>query len=143
TSRALIDMESGELLLRVHDECLIFNVYKPMYLSSDTKSCMKIHSNESLHPEEPPNKLPHTLPLCKSVNKEPKPTIESTTTKLSKDSKKKHKKKDKGEKGKQDFADKLSLSHQALEVQNPPLIWVDNKQQVITKDVRSKNFDPP
>ncbi|MED6117546.1 hypothetical protein PIB30_110999, partial [Stylosanthes scabra] len=43
TSRALIDMESGELILRVHDECLILNVYKSMHSSSDTQTCMKIN----------------------------------------------------------------------------------------------------
>ncbi|MED6203337.1 hypothetical protein PIB30_114551, partial [Stylosanthes scabra] len=44
TSRALIDMESGELMLRVLDECLILNVYKSMHSSSDTQTCMKINS---------------------------------------------------------------------------------------------------
>ncbi|MED6129277.1 hypothetical protein PIB30_106337 [Stylosanthes scabra] len=43
-SRALIDMESGGLMLRVHDECLILNIYKSMYSSSGAKTCMKINS---------------------------------------------------------------------------------------------------
>ncbi|MED6175323.1 hypothetical protein PIB30_077254 [Stylosanthes scabra] len=37
-------MESGELMLRVHDECLILNVYKSMHSSSDAQTCMKINS---------------------------------------------------------------------------------------------------
>ncbi|MED6127029.1 hypothetical protein PIB30_084127 [Stylosanthes scabra] len=44
TSRALIDMESGELILRIHDECLILNIYKSMHSSSGAKTCMKINS---------------------------------------------------------------------------------------------------
>ncbi|MED6153716.1 hypothetical protein PIB30_104775 [Stylosanthes scabra] len=37
-------MESGELMLRVHDECLILNVYKSMHSYSDAQTCMKINS---------------------------------------------------------------------------------------------------
>ncbi|MED6150800.1 hypothetical protein PIB30_075980 [Stylosanthes scabra] len=44
TSRALIDMESGELMLRIHDKCLILNIYKSMHSSSGAKTCMKINS---------------------------------------------------------------------------------------------------
>ncbi|MED6116233.1 hypothetical protein PIB30_098148 [Stylosanthes scabra] len=44
TSRALIDMESGELMLRVHDECLIINIYKSLHSSSGAQTCMKINS---------------------------------------------------------------------------------------------------
>ncbi|MED6162001.1 hypothetical protein PIB30_066274 [Stylosanthes scabra] len=44
TSRALIDMESGELMLRIHDECLILNIYKSTHSSSGAKTYMKINS---------------------------------------------------------------------------------------------------
>ncbi|MED6223725.1 hypothetical protein PIB30_076847 [Stylosanthes scabra] len=44
TSRALIDTESGELMLRIHDECLILNIYKSMHSSSGARTCMKINS---------------------------------------------------------------------------------------------------
>ncbi|MED6153699.1 hypothetical protein PIB30_104624, partial [Stylosanthes scabra] len=37
-------MESDELILRVHDECLILNIYKSMHSSSGAKTCMKINS---------------------------------------------------------------------------------------------------
>ncbi|MED6163401.1 hypothetical protein PIB30_079611 [Stylosanthes scabra] len=38
-----MDMESGELMLRIHDEYLILNIYKSMHSSSGTKTCMKIN----------------------------------------------------------------------------------------------------
>ncbi|MED6176779.1 hypothetical protein PIB30_091532 [Stylosanthes scabra] len=44
TSRALINMESGELMLRIHDECLILNIYKSMHSSSGAKTWIKINS---------------------------------------------------------------------------------------------------
>ncbi|MED6115222.1 hypothetical protein PIB30_088234 [Stylosanthes scabra] len=37
-------MESNELMLRIHDECLILNIYKSMHSSSGAKTCMKINS---------------------------------------------------------------------------------------------------
>ncbi|MED6162134.1 hypothetical protein PIB30_067479 [Stylosanthes scabra] len=37
-------MKSGELMLRIHDECLILNIYKFMHSSSSAKTCMKINS---------------------------------------------------------------------------------------------------
>ncbi|MED6175764.1 hypothetical protein PIB30_081428 [Stylosanthes scabra] len=124
TSRALIDMESGELMLRVHDECLIFNVYKPMH-QSDTKSCMKVTSSE-LSNQEPPNKLLQTPLLCKSVNDEPKPTIEDTTIKLDKAPKKKNK----GGQEKK-VSDKPSQSSPMLN----PFVSVDDSKKKITEGV--------
>ncbi|MED6208747.1 hypothetical protein PIB30_048194 [Stylosanthes scabra] len=52
---ALIDMESGELMLRIHDECLIINIYKSMHSSSGTKTCMKINSVDRAS-TKPPDK---------------------------------------------------------------------------------------
>ncbi|MED6127611.1 hypothetical protein PIB30_089686, partial [Stylosanthes scabra] len=53
TSRALIDMESGELMLRIHDECLILNIYKSMHSSSGAKTCMKIKSVDPVSTKPP------------------------------------------------------------------------------------------
>ncbi|MED6149852.1 hypothetical protein PIB30_066574 [Stylosanthes scabra] len=104
-SRALIDMESGELMLRVHDKCLVFNVYKPMHQPSDTKSCMKIGSSE-LPNQKPPDKPLQVPPLCMPVNKEITEEHKSSPDKV-------HKKKNKGAQGQKSYADKLSQSHQS------------------------------
>ncbi|MED6205756.1 hypothetical protein PIB30_020725 [Stylosanthes scabra] len=139
TSRALIDMESGELMLRVNDKYLILNVYKFMHSSSDIKSCIKMGMSDPPS-SEPPDKSLYTPSLCK-------PPIVDTTIKKGRITSSKvgeaHKKKGKGEKGEQEHADKLSSSHQALEVQSPSLIWTDNKKKAVINDVSSRNFDPP
>ncbi|MED6142154.1 hypothetical protein PIB30_110882, partial [Stylosanthes scabra] len=46
TSRALIDMESGELMLRIHDECLVLQVYKAMHPPRDSMNCMKMEEGD-------------------------------------------------------------------------------------------------
>ncbi|MED6215432.1 hypothetical protein PIB30_113673, partial [Stylosanthes scabra] len=48
-------MESGELMLRVHDECLIINIYKSMHSSSGAKTYMKINSVDPAS-TKPPDK---------------------------------------------------------------------------------------
>ncbi|MED6111596.1 hypothetical protein PIB30_053660 [Stylosanthes scabra] len=56
TSRALIDVENGELILRVHDESLVIQIYKPMHQSpSDSKQCMKMEEGDSVK-TAPPDK---------------------------------------------------------------------------------------
>ncbi|MED6198211.1 hypothetical protein PIB30_064004 [Stylosanthes scabra] len=49
TGRALIDVEAGELTLRVHDEQVIFNVFKAMRYpqENDAKNCMIVDLIES------------------------------------------------------------------------------------------------
>ncbi|XP_027348055.1 uncharacterized protein LOC113859495 [Abrus precatorius] len=42
TGRALIDVQKGELMLRVQEEKVIFNVFKAIKHPSDDMSCMKI-----------------------------------------------------------------------------------------------------
>ncbi|MED6165843.1 hypothetical protein PIB30_103521, partial [Stylosanthes scabra] len=60
TSRAPIDMESGELILRIHDECLILNIYKSMHSSSGAKTYMKINSVDPTS-TKPPEKSWKTI----------------------------------------------------------------------------------
>ncbi|MED6213548.1 hypothetical protein PIB30_094451 [Stylosanthes scabra] len=58
TSRALINMESGELMLRIHDECLVLQVYKALHQSSrDSMSYMKMEEGNPPSPA-PPDKGP-------------------------------------------------------------------------------------
>ncbi|MED6128320.1 hypothetical protein PIB30_096544 [Stylosanthes scabra] len=77
TSRALIDMESGELMLRIHDECLILQVYKAMHHSpSDPKVCMKMEEGDPVK-IAPPDKSPKKKSKddkSKSINFEDTPT---------------------------------------------------------------------
>ncbi|MED6116707.1 hypothetical protein PIB30_102700, partial [Stylosanthes scabra] len=50
--------ESGELMLQIHDECLILQVYKAMHQSpSDSKTCMKVEESDPVK-TAPPNKSP-------------------------------------------------------------------------------------
>ncbi|XP_057756178.1 uncharacterized protein LOC130975392 [Arachis stenosperma] len=42
SERALKDVKKDELMLRAHDEHLIFHVFKTMHYSSEEENCMKI-----------------------------------------------------------------------------------------------------
>ncbi|XP_016206527.1 uncharacterized protein LOC107646899 [Arachis ipaensis] len=59
TGRVLIDVEQGELILRIHDEKLTFHVFKPMYESEQESKELKEEYSESSLKEnnnEPPAK---------------------------------------------------------------------------------------
>ncbi|XP_016168330.1 uncharacterized protein LOC107610852 [Arachis ipaensis] len=58
--RALIDVEKGELILRMHDEHLVFHIFNIMYHSSEKENCIKV---ESIDPslQEPPDKANKNL----------------------------------------------------------------------------------
>ncbi|XP_016199732.1 uncharacterized protein LOC107640746 [Arachis ipaensis] len=47
TSRALIDVEQGELILRIHDEQLTFHAFKPTYESEQESKELKEEYSES------------------------------------------------------------------------------------------------
>ncbi|MED6207891.1 hypothetical protein PIB30_039890, partial [Stylosanthes scabra] len=57
-------MEKGELILRVHEESLILNVYKPMN-HHGIRSNLKIDSKE-LTKQDPPDKPLQAQPLYKT-----------------------------------------------------------------------------
>ena len=42
TGRAMIDVQQGNLILRINDEQVTFNVFKSMKYSSGTDTCFKI-----------------------------------------------------------------------------------------------------
>ncbi|XP_016199452.1 uncharacterized protein LOC107640443 [Arachis ipaensis] len=48
TGRSLIDLEKGELILRVHDEHLVFHVFKATYPSSEEEYCMDIEPTDQI-----------------------------------------------------------------------------------------------
>ncbi|MED6114961.1 hypothetical protein PIB30_085525 [Stylosanthes scabra] len=130
TSRVLIDMESGELMLRVHDECLILNIYKYMHPFSDIKNCIKFGTSK-LSKQKPPDKLLQYPSLCE----EPKPITEGTTTKLSKGPTKKHK-------GGQVKRISETFSQNSL-VLHPFVSVSPSYKTYIMADACKKNFDPP
>ncbi|KAL4357058.1 hypothetical protein AHAS_Ahas09G0148700 [Arachis hypogaea] len=62
TRRALIEEEVGELVLRVHNEQLVFHVLKDMHLGGEEKKCMQ---TELITPnlQEPPDDAQQNLQL--------------------------------------------------------------------------------
>ncbi|MED6141361.1 hypothetical protein PIB30_102641, partial [Stylosanthes scabra] len=116
TSRALIDMESGEFMLRIHDECLVLQVYQGIHPIRDSKTCIKM---EEVDPAS-------TKPPDKPTNKN-----------------KAHKKKDKEQKSKPEYSNKLPRNYQTSKAQNSFLTWVTMKQGHDTEDISSRFFDSP
>ncbi|MED6164461.1 hypothetical protein PIB30_090307, partial [Stylosanthes scabra] len=58
-------MESGELMLRIHDECLIINIYKSMHSSSGANTYMKVNSIAPAN-TKPPN-ITNPRQECKAI----------------------------------------------------------------------------
>ncbi|MED6189747.1 hypothetical protein PIB30_098991 [Stylosanthes scabra] len=75
-------MEKGELILRVHEESLILNVYKPMN-HHGIRSNLKIDSKE-LTMQDPPDKPLQAQPLYKTVNEDPNPSLNKVEIKRNK-----------------------------------------------------------
>ncbi|XP_015966482.1 uncharacterized protein LOC107490223 [Arachis duranensis] len=64
TAMALIDVEKGELMLRVYDEHIVFHVFKNLQDSTQEEGCMKIDSIDSNLKEAPDETLPIHLSPC-------------------------------------------------------------------------------
>ncbi|XP_016165346.1 uncharacterized protein LOC107607969 [Arachis ipaensis] len=64
TARALIDVEKGELMLKVHEEHIVFHVFKNLQLSTQEEECMKIDSIDPNLKEAPDETLPMHLSSC-------------------------------------------------------------------------------
>ncbi|KAL4275584.1 hypothetical protein AHAS_Ahas20G0121800 [Arachis hypogaea] len=60
TGRALIDVEVGELVLRVHNEQLVFHVFKDVHSTGEEERCMQA---ELIDPnlQEPPDDAQQNL----------------------------------------------------------------------------------
>nr|XP_029148293.1 uncharacterized protein LOC114925198 [Arachis hypogaea] len=61
TARTLIDVEQGELILRIHDEQLTFHIFKPSHDLDQEKECMKVDSGDT-NLKEAPNESPPEHP---------------------------------------------------------------------------------
>ncbi|KAL4306259.1 hypothetical protein AHAS_Ahas16G0160400 [Arachis hypogaea] len=62
TGRALIDVKLGELVLRVHDEQLVFHVFEDIHSAGEEERCMQTElTNPTL--QEPPDDAQHNLQL--------------------------------------------------------------------------------
>ncbi|XP_015940152.1 uncharacterized protein LOC107465695 [Arachis duranensis] len=70
TARALINVERGELVLRVHDEQLVFHVFKTMHDFPQENDCMKIDSVDTNLKEAPNESPPELLSPCLKEKKE-------------------------------------------------------------------------
>ncbi|XP_015959865.1 uncharacterized protein LOC107483762 [Arachis duranensis] len=64
TARALIDVEKGELMLRVHEEHIVFHVFKNFQDSTQEEECIKIDSIDPNLKEAPNETLPIHLSSC-------------------------------------------------------------------------------
>ncbi|MED6151918.1 hypothetical protein PIB30_086927, partial [Stylosanthes scabra] len=74
SSNPLIDMESGELMLRIHDECLVLQVYKAMHPPRDSMNCMKMEEVDPTSTKPPDKKNKGSKNKSKEENRK---TIDS------------------------------------------------------------------
>ncbi|MED6214005.1 hypothetical protein PIB30_098854 [Stylosanthes scabra] len=159
TSRALIDMESGELMLRIHDEYLILNIYKSMHSSSGAKTCMKINSidpastkppersgttirNNSQDKESAENFHPSPSQQKEEAAYMPKPPYPQRLKAENKN--KAPKKESKEEKGATNDSVKFQQIQKAPTMPYlPTIMGSNNKTYMITEGVCNKFFEPP
>ncbi|XP_057755881.1 uncharacterized protein LOC130975065 [Arachis stenosperma] len=52
TARAIIDVEKGKMVLRVHEEQMVINVFKAMQYPTEKENCMRIDMVDTLVEEE-------------------------------------------------------------------------------------------
>ncbi|MED6138326.1 hypothetical protein PIB30_073319 [Stylosanthes scabra] len=167
TSRALIDMESGELMLRIHDECLIINIYKFMHSFSGAKTCMTMNSVDPASTKPPDKQTKESaenfrpspsqqkeeaanppLPAEEEKKKKepaahiPKPPY---AQRLKADNKNKApKKKPKEEKGTTNDSVKFQQIQKVPTMPYlPTIMGSNNKTYMITEGVCNKFFEPP
>ncbi|XP_057740111.1 uncharacterized protein LOC130957260 [Arachis stenosperma] len=69
TARAIIDVEQGELTLRVHDESITLNVFPETQHSDEKKNCMEINKEDLQWKEETNKTLINSLPKQEISNK--------------------------------------------------------------------------
>ncbi|XP_016178121.1 uncharacterized protein LOC107620485 [Arachis ipaensis] len=62
--RALIDVEKGELMLRVHEKHIVFHVFKSLQDLNQKEECMKIDLRDPNLKEAPDESLPMHLSSC-------------------------------------------------------------------------------
>ncbi|XP_016166735.1 uncharacterized protein LOC107609330 [Arachis ipaensis] len=67
TTRAIIDVEQGEMTLRVNDEKITLNVFQEIQHTVEEKSCMRVEE-EDLHWKEKPNQALISSPPKQKTN---------------------------------------------------------------------------
>ncbi|XP_057745005.1 uncharacterized protein LOC130962865 [Arachis stenosperma] len=81
TTRTLIDVEQGELILRIHDEQLTFHVFKPTHDLDQGKDCMKVEFGDANMKEAPNETTPKNLKSCLKEKKAVKMMLQTEETK--------------------------------------------------------------
>ncbi|MED6201516.1 hypothetical protein PIB30_095842 [Stylosanthes scabra] len=122
-------MEKGELILRVHEESLILNVYKPMNHHSK-RSNLKINSKD-VKKQDPPDKPSQDHPLWKTVKEEPDPSLNKAEIKRNKCGVEQA-----------SCADKFQHIQLASEAPYHAISVCHNKQK-LTADASPMKIDPP
>ncbi|XP_015971126.1 uncharacterized protein LOC107494597 [Arachis duranensis] len=67
TASAIIDVEQGEMTLRVHDEKITLNVFQEIQHTVEEKNCMRVEE-EDLHWKEKPNEVLMSSPPKQKTN---------------------------------------------------------------------------
>ncbi|MED6164684.1 hypothetical protein PIB30_092527 [Stylosanthes scabra] len=122
-------MEKGELILRVHEESLILNVYKPM-THHGTRSNLKINTKE-LNKQDPPDKPSQDHHPVKTVKEELNPSLNRA-----------EKNKNKSAEGQVSNIDKFPQGQLASEAPCHA-ISVSHRKQDLTAYASSMKYDPP
>ncbi|MED6139848.1 hypothetical protein PIB30_087821 [Stylosanthes scabra] len=122
-------MEKGELILRVHEESLTLNVYKPMN-HHGTRSNLKINTKE-LTKQNPPDKPSQDNPLWKTMKEEPDPSLNKSEIKRNKS-------------GVEQASCADKFQHIQLASEAPyQAIRVCHHKQKLTADASPMKIDPP
>ncbi|MED6178776.1 hypothetical protein PIB30_110866, partial [Stylosanthes scabra] len=160
---------SGELILRVHDERLILNVYKSMHSSSDAQTSMKVNSVAQATTKPPDITTPKqeckviTLRSGKSIDIQNQESAEDSYPPPFKEKKKKepeaympkppypqrlkaeYKSKPPKKELKEENSTNDSMKFQLVQQVHylHTIMGNNNKSSMITKDVCNKFFEPP
>ncbi|MED6123740.1 hypothetical protein PIB30_052229 [Stylosanthes scabra] len=124
-----IKNQEGELILRVHEESLILNVYKPMN-HHGIRSNLKISTKE-LTKQDPPDKPLQAQPLYKTVNEDPTPSLNKVEIKRNKSGT-----------AKASYTDKFSQIQIASKAPYQVISVCHNKQK-LTTNASPMKIDPP
>ncbi|MED6210051.1 hypothetical protein PIB30_060401 [Stylosanthes scabra] len=156
-------MESGELMLRVHDECLILNIYKYMHSSSGAKTCMKINSVDPAS-TKPPERSGKTIGNNSKDKKSaedfrPSPSQQKEEAAISpipaeeEKKKKELKAENKNKTPKKEPKEEKGATNDSVKCQQiqkvsttpylPTIMGSNNKTYMITEGVCNKFFEPP
>ncbi|MED6141947.1 hypothetical protein PIB30_108478, partial [Stylosanthes scabra] len=154
----------GELMLRIHDECLIINIYKSMHSSSGTKTCMKVNSVDPTSTKPPDKQTKDSAENFRPSPSQQKEEVTIPPIPAEKEKKKKEpaaympkppypqrlKAENKNKAPKKEPKEEKDATNDSMKfklIQNvpylPTIIGSSNKIYMITKGVDNKFFKPP